>query len=36
MKILKKSQMPDGTNIQIEDWKNDYSYIKTLPIGTYP
>ena len=36
MKILKKSQMPDGTNIQIEDWKNDYSYIKTLTIGTYP
>ena len=36
MKILKKSQMPDGTKIQIEDWKKDYTFIKTLSIGTYP
>ena len=36
MKILKKSQMPDGTKIQIEDWKKDYNFIKTLSIGTYP
>ena len=28
--------MTDGTQIQIEDWKEDYSYIKTLEIGAYP
>ena len=36
MKIVKKSKMPDGTDIQIEDWKNVYSHIKTLSIATYP
>ena len=28
--------MPDGTKIQIEDWKSDYSHIKTLNIAAYP
>ncbi len=36
MEIFKKSQMPDGTKIQIENWKKDYNFIKTLSIGTYP
>ncbi len=36
MKIIKKSKMPNGTDIQMEDWKNDYAHIKTLIIGTYP
>lgn len=36
MKVIKKSQMPDGTNIQIEDWREDYSFIKTISIGAYP
>lgn len=36
MKIIKKSKMKDGTNIQIENWKNDYRFIKTLSIAIYP
>lgn len=36
MKILNKSQMPDGTNIQIEDWKDVYSFMDIYVIGTYP
>lgn len=36
MKILNKSQMPDGTKIQIEDWKDTYSFMDTYIIGTYP
>lgn len=36
MKVIKKSKMPDGTNIQIEDWKDDYSFIMTLYIAAYP
>ena len=29
MKVLKKSKMPDGTDIQIEDWKDVYEFTKT-------
>lgn len=36
MKILNKSKMPDGTKIQIEDWKENYSFMDTYVIGTYP
>ena len=36
MKILKKGKMPDGTKIQIEDWKEDYSFMNVCVIGTYP
>ncbi len=36
MKIVRKSQMPNGTQIQIEDWRENYSFIKTFEIGTYP
>lgn len=36
MKIIKKSKMLDGTDVQIEDWKEDYKHIKTLEIGAYP
>lgn len=36
MKIIQKSKMPDGTIIQIEDWREDYTHIKTLQIGAYP
>ncbi len=36
MKIIEKSKMLDGTIIQIEDWQEDYSHIKTLEIGAYP
>lgn len=36
MKVLKRSEMLDGTKIQIENWKNDYDFIKTLNIAVYP
>ena len=36
MKIIKQSKMPDGTSMQLEDWKEVYSHIKTLEIGAYP
>ncbi len=37
MDILQRGVTPDGTKIQIEDWKENYpnSY-KTLTIGCYP
>ena len=36
-KILHRSEMPDGTHIQIEDWRAVYPNIfKTLIIGCYP
>ena len=35
-KILQKDVMPDGTNIQIEDWKEVYPFEKTVKIGAYP
>lgn len=36
MKVLKKSKMPDGTDIQIEDWKDVYEFTKTNSIVAYP
>jgi hypothetical protein len=38
MKIIKKSEMPDGTRIQIEDWSKDYPriYPTSSCIGCYP
>lgn len=36
MKVIEKSQMPDGTYIQMEDWREDYPFFKTFDIGTYP
>lgn len=36
MKTLEKGTTPDGTKIQIEDWKEDYSCFNTLNIATYP
>lgn len=36
MKILEKALTPDGTKIQIEDWREDYSCFSTLSIGAYP
>lgn len=36
MKIIERSKMLDGTTIQIEDWREDYSHVKTLEIGAYP
>lgn len=36
MEILEKAFMPDGTKIQIEDWRKDYSCFKTVSIAAYP
>lgn len=36
MEVIKKSKMPDGTFIQIENWRKEYSHIKTLGIAVYP
>ena len=36
MEVLKRAEMPNGTKIQIENWKNDYDFIKTINIAVYP
>jgi len=37
MKVLTKSVTPNGTKIQIEDWKADYPNVfKVLTIAAYP
>lgn len=36
MKVLERAKMPDGTKIQIEDWKEDYSCFDTISIAAYP
>ena len=38
MKIIKKGAMPDGTNIQIEDWSEDYpgTYARAETLAAYP
>lgn len=36
MQVIKRSKMPDGTAIQIEDWRQSYNSIKTLSIAAYP
>lgn len=36
MKILEKSTTPKGIGIQIEDWKEDYSFMDVCTIAAYP
>lgn len=37
MTVLERTKMPDGTEIQLENWKEDYPHIfDTLSIGAYP
>lgn len=36
MKVLKRAKMPDETVIQLEDWREDFLFEKTLEIGAYP
>lgn len=37
MKIIAKATMPDGTNIQLEDWGEDYSHLKNeLILAAFP
>ena len=37
MEIIKKAVMPDGTRIQLEDWRANYPSIdKNYTIGAYP
>ena len=35
MKIIKKAVMPDGTNIQIEDWRGDFSMLWGALFNTF-
>ena len=37
MEIIKRAVMPDGTHIQLEDWRTNYPSIdKNYTIGAYP
>ena len=37
MRVVDKNKLPDGTVIQIEDWKSDYpGTFNTLTIAAYP
>ena len=36
MKILEKATTPDGIDIQIEDWSDNYLFMNILSIGVYP
>lgn len=37
MEIIKKAVMPDGTHIQLEDWRADYPSVnENYTIGAYP
>ena len=37
MKVLKTGEMPNGTAIQLEDWREDYPTVwDTVSIGAYP
>jgi hypothetical protein len=36
MTIVDKDVMPDGTEIQLEDWRQDYENVFGYVIGAYP
>ena len=36
MRVLERAKTPEGFDIQIEDWTEDYSCFDVLSIGTYP
>ena len=37
MVVIERSFMPDGTKIQIEDWREDYpDIVNTISIAAYP
>lgn len=37
MKIIERAKMPNGTDIQIEDWSKDYNcYAECATVGAYP
>ena len=37
MTIIKKGVMPDGTNIQIEDWHDNYNFMpRASTVASYP
>ena len=37
MQVIKRSVMPDGTKIQIEDWHDNYSFIAQRgTVAAYP
>ena len=38
MKIIQTSQMPNGTRIQVEDWREDYAHVPRdeLTLAAFP
>lgn len=36
MKILERAKTPEGFDIQIEDWEEDYSFMNIHSIAAYP
>ena len=36
MKVIERATTLDGVKIQMEDWKEKYSFIETLNIACYP
>lgn len=36
MKVLERAKTPKGFDIQIEDWKDDYSFMEVHIIAAYP
>lgn len=38
MKIVQKGVMPDGTDVRIEDWSEDYpgTYVRAETLAAYP
>ena len=36
MKVIQKAYMPNGTNIQLEDWSNTYSFYNLPALVAYP
>ena len=36
MEIIERAIMPNGTEIQLEDWSEDFPGVCELTIGAYP
>lgn len=36
MHVLERAKTPEGIDIQIEDWSEDYSFCNILSIAAYP
>lgn len=36
MKVLERAKTPEGFDIQIEDWEEDYSFMNIHSLTAYP